>query len=104
MKIIYKSRGCGKTTQLIEEAKKLEGYNLIVCMNRNEAQRLWQEIIKKGYELPQPIIFDDFVKGNFYGKNINAFLIDNADLLIQYMAKGVNVHAITFNKNIKNEI
>ena len=98
MKLICRSRGGGKTTELIEEAKKLEGYNLIVCQDKNEVRRLWQEILEKKYELPQPITFDEFLRRAYCGRNVNAFLIDNADLLIQYLSKGVKVHAITFNK------
>lgn len=95
MKIIQTARGGGKTTQLIEEALQLWGYNLIVCISRDEATRLWKEILEKKYDLPKPITFDDFIKGNYYGKNINAFLIDNADMLMHYISNGVKIHAIT---------
>ena len=101
MKVIYKSRGGGKTTALIEEAKKLEGYNLIICSNKNHAQDLWKKILEKGYDLPQPITFNEFIKGQYFGKNINAFLIDNADSLLQFLSKGVKIHAVTFNKEEK---
>jgi hypothetical protein len=43
-------------------------------------------------------INDEFVQRKFYGRNINAFLIDNVDLLINYLACGVKVEAITFNE------
>ena len=95
MKIIITSRQGGKTTKLIEEAKKLKGYNLIICHSRKEALRLWDEIKIKGYSLPLPITFEEFLDGRYYGKNINAFLIDNVDLLVQYISKGVKIHAIT---------
>lgn len=98
MIIISKAREMGKTTWMIEEAKKLKGYNLIVCIDRKEANRLWKEILSKGYKLPLPITFDDFIKQNYYGHNINAFLIDNADMLIQYMSRGVKIHAITIDE------
>ena len=96
MKLIYSARGGGKTTRLIKEAKRLKGYNLIICRDRKEAMRLWKEIVNKKYNLPQPITFDEFVKGRYQGNNINAFLIDNVDMLLQYIAGGVKIHAITF--------
>lgn len=96
MKLIHKSRGGGKTTDLIEEARKLKGYNLIVCSDIRAAQIVWKIILENKYDLPQPISFNEFIKGEFCGKNINCFLIDNADLLIQYLSKGVKIHAITF--------
>ena len=98
MEIIYESRGCGKTTRLIEEAKKLPGYNLIVCIHRQEALRVWGCIKKLGYKLPMPITYDEFIGRKYYGKNINAFLMDNADMFLQQLARNVKIHAITFNK------
>ena len=103
MKIICKPRGHGKTTELIEHAKTLEGYNLIVVHDRAECFRLWKIIQEKGYKLPMPISFSEFTEQKFCGVNVNAFLIDNADLLIQYLARGVNVEAVTFTKKeLKN--
>lgn len=103
MKIICKSRGGGKTTELIEEAKKLKGYNLIVCKDRHTVHELWKIILEKEHNLPQPISFDEFIEGKYYGPNINVFLIDDADILIQYISKGVRIHAITFT-NKKEEL
>ncbi len=99
MNIILKSKGGGKTTELIESAKRLEGYNLIICKDRGEALRLWKIILEKGYNIPQPITFDEFLKGNNCGRKINSFLIDNADLLLQSISKGVKIHTITMTED-----
>jgi len=98
MKVIYKSRGRGKTTELIEHAKTLKGYNLIVCSDRKATHRLWKLILEKKYDLPMPITFDEFINQQYCGRNINAFLIDDADLLIQYMSREVKIEAITLLK------
>lgn len=98
MKILYKGRGKGKTTELIEYAATLKGYNLIVCCDKKEALRLWEIIREKKYKLPMPISFEEFTQQKYYGPNINAFLIDNADLLIQYLSPKVSIEGITFNK------
>ena len=96
MKIISNQRGGGKTTKLIEEARKLEGYNLIVCIDEREAKRVWENILLEKYELPKPITFREFIDGKYLGKNINSFLIDNADLFLQRLSRGVKIHAVTF--------
>ncbi len=98
MKIIYTQRGGGKTTKLLEEARKLKGYNLIVCIDKKEAQRVWKEILLKKYKLPQPITFKEFIDEAYCGMNINSFLIDNADLFLQHLSRGVKIHAVTFTK------
>ena len=49
MEIICKPRQGGKTTELIEKAKDLSGYNLIVCINKVEATRIWKIIREKEY-------------------------------------------------------
>ncbi len=100
MKLIHKSRREGKTTDLIEEARKLPGYNLIVCYDKAEADRIWKIIREKEYDLAMPISFGEFITGK-YGFHINNFLIDNVDMLLQDISKGVNIHAITLNKGTK---
>ena len=47
--------------------------------------------------IPLPITYDEYLKGNFYGKNIESFLKDNVDMFITYLSKGVPVEAITIN-------
>lgn len=98
MKIIRSPRQAGKTTRLIEIAH--EGrYKIIVCHSREEADRIFQVAIKMDKKVPLPITYDDYLKGNFYGKNIESFLIDNVDMFITYLAKGVPVEAITLSSN-----
>ncbi len=97
MKLIQTLRGGGKTTEIIKEARRLPGYNLIICQNKWAVRDIWKIIVEKKYDLPQPITFEEFIRGQYHGRNINAFLIDNADLLIQYISKGVKIHAITMN-------
>lgn len=87
----------GKTTELIEEANKLQGYNLIVCYDLSEVKRIWEIIQEKKYDIPLPISFREFIKGRF-GVHVNSFLIDNADMLLQQLAKGGKISAITINK------
>lgn len=102
MEIICKSRGNGKTTELIEKINKIDGYNLIICKDIRECQRLWKIIQEKEYKIPMPISFDDFLNNRYCGRNVNVLAIDNADLLLQYIARDVEVSAITLTKKEEN--
>ena len=85
MKIICDGRQCGKTTKMLEWTNNQKGYNLIVCSDLREVQRLWKIILEKKYDLPQPITFNDFIKRNYCGRNIKNIVIDNVDLLLKTM-------------------
>jgi len=108
MKIIYKPRQMGKTTELIKLAAKGR-YKLIVCHSRREAHRVFQlamkmkkdKIIKQS--IPLPITYQEFLDGKYaMGRNIEAFLIDDVDLLITYLTP-IKVEAISINKEVKIE-
>ena len=106
MKIIYKPRLAGKTTELIKLASKGK-YKLIVCYSRQDADRIFKHSLEmeKRKEIkhhpPLPITYDEFLRGKYYGKNIESFLIDNAEFLITYLSKGVPIEAITLTKENK---
>lgn len=99
MEKIIIERGRGKTTSLIKRAASLDGYNLIVCINRNQVKEIWKTIIEKKINLPMPITFDEFLKEKYYGMRVDNFLIDDADILLQSISRGVNIDSITLNKN-----
>ncbi len=96
MEIIHSPRQSGKTTKLIEKAHNGR-YKIIVCHSREEADRIFQVAMRMEKNIPLPITYDEYLKGNFYGKNIESFLIDNVDMFITYLSKGVPVEAITIN-------
>ena len=83
MKLILVKRGGGKTNQLIE--KSAETGCTIVCHSLIEVKRIQDLAKKRKLEIPSPITYDSFLKGNYRGLKINGFLIDNAELLIQYI-------------------
>ena len=70
-------------------------YKIIVCHSLEEASRIFKVALEMKKKIAMPISYREFVEGRYYGKNIEAFLIDNVDQLIVYMAKGVTVEAIT---------
>lgn len=99
MKIIYKERKKGKTTELIKLSA--EHHNYIVCHSISEVYRINDEARKMGLNIPFPITYDEFIKGKYYGKGVKGFLIDNAEMLLQYITK-VPITAITINRNDNN--
>jgi hypothetical protein len=96
VKVIHKPSQTEKTTELIEIASQEGGY--IVCHNREEAYRISKTAEEIGKQIPFPITYDEYLNGSFCGKNIKAFYIDNVDLLLSRIAKGVPVNAISVNK------
>jgi len=93
MEIIYKPRQLGKTTEIIKLSAKNGGY--IVCMSHSEAERVFQQARTMKLNIPFPITFHEFITGEYYGKGIKSFLIDNAEILLQQISR-VPIEAISF--------
>ena len=106
MKIIIRPRQGGETDKLIKMATVEGYYKLIVCMNQTEVQRVWERchILKDGGEIdrlpPMPITFNEFLDGAYYGRNVDGFLIDNADALLQSLAQSAPIEAISMTQSI----
>lgn len=96
MKVIHKERGTGKTAELIEIASREGGY--IVCHCHDEAYRISKVAEESGKPILFPLTYDEYLSGAFYSKNIKAFYIDNVELLLARIARGVPVKAISINK------
>jgi hypothetical protein len=93
VKIIATKKGQGKTTQLIKIAHKSGSY--IICESRDEAARVFQEAVKLGMDIRFPLTFSEFHEGRFDRRGCPSFIIDNADLLLQRMARSVPLIAIS---------
>lgn len=102
MNIIYKSRQCGKTTDLLEFANKHKGNNVIVCPSLVEASKLSKIIAEKKYDLKTiswyEFLHSDRLRGK---KRIDNFFIDNAEVVLQCLTP-VNIACITVNRNDVN--
>jgi hypothetical protein len=81
MKIDIRPRRAGKTTDLIKECAENGGY--IVCAHRREAHNIHKAARQMGLEIPLPITFNEFVRGEFVGIGVKVIYIDNIDLCIQ---------------------
>jgi hypothetical protein len=92
--IISKGIGEGKTTRCIELSAEHQAY--IVCETHKEARRIFDMSVEMGLKIPFPITLNEFISGQFCGKRINGFIIDNVDHLLAAMARGVPVLAMSF--------
>lgn len=93
METIFKPIGKGKTTEVIKKAAGYNGY--IVCLNFKEVDRVAKLAKDQEIDIRFPITFDELIKGQFYGKGCKSFHIDNADMLLQQLCKGVLLETIT---------
>lgn len=95
MEIIYKERGCGKTTDLIY--KSAETYIPILVPTEVEKRNLMLRANILGVKIPSPISIKDFKEGILEREKIYSIYIDNADVLLPYLL-GVRVAGITISK------
>ena len=93
MKVICDKRASGKTTRLIEMASGKRYY--IVCANHQEAANITRKADEMGKVIFFPITYDNFIHKEYYGVNIDGFLIDNVDSFLQYLSEGVEIKAFT---------
>lgn len=99
--VIKKPRG-GKTTELIKLSSQSHAY--IVCMNTQESARIQRQAQEMNLKIPFPITFDEFLQGKFYKAGVKGFLIDNVELLLQSIGRGVPVLACSLSsENILQE-
>jgi len=94
MKVIHWPRASGRTTKVIKESAEHKYH--IICMNMNERSRIVEEAERMGLEIPKPITFHEFIewKGRLAGLRPKGFLIDNADFLLQQMARDIPIKTI----------
>lgn len=93
MKKIILPRGKGKTTELIKISAETGCY--IVCRSPSEASRIQLTATQIGLRIPFPITYEEFITGQYFGKGIKGFLIDDLDKLINEISAVVPVYAVT---------
>lgn len=95
MDLIFRSRGGGKTTELIQRCHNNGGY--IICQNISMAHNIHELATNMGYSIPLPLTYNEFRQNKYAGKNIKAFYIDNVELFLQSLTP-VKIDSVTFNK------
>lgn len=100
MKIIFRPRQTGKTDELIRISAQFEEQgecNYIVCSNHPEAYRIAQRAKEMDLQIGFPLTFDELIGQSYSSRNIKFFVIDNVELLLQYLSR-VPIHAITLTR------
>lgn len=91
MVIVRGPKQSGKTTELIKLAAARKAY--MVVFSSREAQRCQERAKSLGLSLYFPLTYEEFAKGDFYGKGVRGFLVDDVEDLLRYMARGVEMVA-----------
>lgn len=84
MKIIYKSRGTGKTTELVKLSAQT--WTPIICMDTRHIYSVAQEL---GLEIPTPITIRD------YKPSCEKILVDDAEYVLQHLLGKVECMTIS---------
>lgn len=93
MEIIIKKPREGKTTELIKRCAEHGGY--IVSATQMRAKATFKMAKDMGYNIPFPLTFAEFLRGEYNAKGIKRLYIDDAHELAQAIARSVEVAAIT---------
>jgi hypothetical protein len=91
--VITLPRNKGKTTELVKLAA--EKWLYIVSIDRRSVENTAKIARELGLDIPFPITFEEFMQGRFHPSGIRGFLIDDVDMLLEYQARGVPIHAVT---------
>lgn len=89
MKVIRGPRQSGKTNELIKLASANRAY--MVVFSYAEAQRVARLALEMKTPISFPITYEEFAKGEFYGKGIAGFVVDDVEDLLRYMARGAEM-------------
>lgn len=96
MAVVYVGgRGDGKTLRMIK--RSAETRSTIVVLNSKHVERIKVMAKKLGYDIPEPMGISQF-RDDYYrvGRDFrNGVLIDDFDLIIRDLFKGVPINAIT---------
>ena len=90
---VIKGRREGKTTELIKMAHERGGY--IVCLNRTEAQRVFEHAMELGMLIRLPITFHEFLRGDYRTKGVSEVYIDNLEIALAQMPLPVYAISLT---------
>ena len=92
MKVIARPRQGGKTTDLVRLAAAEFLY--VVCPDRQQVRHVQRVARDMGLDIPFPMTWGEFLRGDYRSKGVKGFVIDNLDLCIQGMSH-VPVRAVS---------
>lgn len=95
MQITIGERCSGKTTKLIKRSAAERSYILVAT--KCQAGKIAKQAREMGFDIPYPVTVEDYLNYKFRGSNITrkGILIDNVDLVLQYIFAGIPIREIT---------
>lgn len=93
IEVINRGRATGRTTELIRRCAKYN-YALIVTPSKNRARSVFEQARSQGIYIPFPITFKEFCRGEFCGRNVDAFFFDDLDASLKEMAMWAPIEAV----------
>lgn len=93
IEVINRGRVTGRTTELIRRCAKHE-YALIVTPSKARAHSVFEQARSRGMYIPLPITFKEFCRGEFCGRNVDAFFFDDLDASLKEMAMWAPIEAV----------
>lgn len=79
--LITGTSGSGKTVEILKRiSERKRGY--MVCMNRDEVDRVMRTIRGLGIDVPMPITFDQVMRRDFNSRGVRELWFDNLDILV----------------------
>jgi adenylate kinase family enzyme len=90
MKAIIGKRGAGKTTRLIRMSAETGCY---IVAQIDWVPSIAEQAKKMGFQIPYPLSYQEFLRGQYYLKGIKGFLIDDVAGLLRDMAPPDSIKA-----------
>lgn len=100
MKVIYRPRSAGKTTELIKAAADYNGY--IVCADRERIKNIMKIANDINVGINFPLTFDEFINKQYCAAGIKKVLIDDVDQLLQ-MITNVPIKVVTISQDERED-
>lgn len=102
--IILGKIGDGKTVELIKISAKTGIYILVTT--RIRANHLFKQAKNMGYDIPYPVVIDDYFRDKFTGSSIrqDGLLIDDVDDVLKTIFNGVNIRAVSLTNDNRYKI
>jgi hypothetical protein len=98
MRVIYRGRGEGKSTDILKQSADTGIY--ILCANQQAAQSLARQASDLGLHIPYPVTVEDYRRTHgFRGSFIQHVLIDDADLVLQEVFNSVFIEGISLTRS-----
>ena len=95
MQITIGERCSGKTTKLIKRSAAEGSYILVAT--KHQASAIFKQASEMGFDIPYPVTVEDYFNYKFRGSDITrkGILIDEVDLILQYIFAGIPIREIT---------